>query len=99
MGKQLKKKKGEAAERRFPMMKSPVDVQLTVHINNILNTYPDMNKIVFDEFKQRIYNNNISVFSPMDRTIQQLINHYSPARFKAWFKLVYGWEFKEKNVS
>lgn len=101
MDKQLKEKEweGDVTYGNFPLSKSPVDYQLTIHINNLLNTYPEARKYILDSFKERLCKSNIPTSIKSDLVIQQLIDFYGQRRFRAWFKLVYGWEFKRKSVS
>lgn len=72
----------------FALKTSPVDVQLTVHVNNLLNTYGAQ---VINEFKDKL-NNPESVGG---QQITQLINYYGIEVVKNWFTLIYGWDFKK----
>jgi len=76
----------------FSLSKMPVDYQLTVHINNLLSTY---GKKIIQEFKAALYEqDNPEIYHSI--IIIRIINHYGIDKVKAWFTLIYGWNFTQK---
>jgi hypothetical protein len=75
----------------FPLSRQPVDYQLTIHINNMLNAYGPS---VIKQFKEHLYNPE----SIGGVQIKNLINHYGLDAVKGWFTLIYGWDFTEQKV-
>ena len=77
----------------FPMFSRPVDVQLTIHINNLLSTYGS--KTILAVFKDFLYNpENMNNFSH-DARLGQMINYYGVEACQDWFASIYGWDFKK----
>lgn len=81
---------GQILHVHFPLRDKPLDVQLTVHINNMLNCY---GKDVIKEFKLQL--NDPESQDIQSRQIVNIINHYGIENVKQWFEVVYGWEFKK----
>ena len=52
--KKLRTKKGELLRPDFALNREPYAYQLTVHITNLLKTYPDSKKFILDAFKLRL---------------------------------------------
>ena len=75
----------------FAMLDKPIDVQLTIHINNLINTY---GKDLIKEFKLKLYNPENDYHG--GQQIKQLVNHYGLDTVKNWFTLIYGWDFTQK---
>jgi hypothetical protein len=75
----------------FPLMKQPVDYQITIHVNNMLNAY---GKSVIKQFKEHLYNPE----AVGGIQIKRLVNHYGIDAMRDWFTLIYGWDFTEQKV-
>jgi hypothetical protein len=80
---------GQVINVHFPLRDKPLDVQITVHINNVLNCY---GKTLIKDFKEKLYNPEIE----SNRLVNRIIDHYGIENIKQWFSLIYGWEFTEK---
>ncbi len=73
-----------------PLMRSPKAVQLTVHVNNILLTYPDDRSGVLKDFKKALTIPGYKVeYEPIARTINNIGAYY----YKVWFGDIYGWTY------
>lgn len=81
-----------AQASRFALGQSPVAVQLTVHINNLLVQYGPM---VTREFKG-ILDNPEMLDEARDSNfrINQLIEFYGFETMRKWFTDIYGWTYK-----
>lgn len=77
----------------FPMDKKPIAVQLTVHINNLLNTYPNSKKVIIQEFKDVLIKGD----EPYSGYVKRIVHHYGRRNLKKWFKDIYGWEFEKQT--
>lgn len=75
----------------FALRKQPIDVQLTVHINNLINTAGKSRIIV--EFK-RVLSGGAST----NNNVNTIIDYYGVEDVKGFFLLVYGWEFDKRIV-
>lgn len=89
---------GQLLSRIFPLALEPLDVQITIHVNNLLNTYGNN---AIKEIKH-LLNNSIEVeeynFDELQigsLVIRQLIRYYSVSKMQSWFKMVYGWSFEK----
>jgi len=76
-------------DRRFAMIEKPIDVQITIHINNLILTYGTN---IIGEFKDYLYYPDLFVGGFQ---IKQLCNHYGDDKIKNWFGVIYGWDFKK----
>jgi hypothetical protein len=84
---------GENKMVTFKLMREPIDYQITVHVTNLLNTYPKNE--VTQTFKAFLYNPEAMDKVHSGQTIKALITYYGVEKFRNWFTLIYGWEFKK----
>lgn len=88
-------KTGELIKIKFRMDESPVAVQITKHINNLLLTYPAQRKQILTEFKRTLTTPELK---SLNFRIGQLVDHYGVFTFRTWFKDIYGWSFNQNNL-
>lgn len=87
-------KTGEVIQGDFPLKRSPIDYQLTIHINNLLLTYDKRHIIA--AFKEHLNNPEKYANSfQYGGSIRNLVNHYGVETLRNWFTEIYGWEFKK----
>lgn len=84
---------GDLIVGSFPLSKSPIDVQLTIHVNNLFNCGSggkDYWVIMFKDALKSIGNAN----NAPDR-VEQIIRFYGIRKVRTWFNMVFGWEFEK----
>jgi hypothetical protein len=84
-------------KKEFKLTKSPVSVQLTVHINNLLITYGSHNIIPL--FKDYLFNPTSLEKDKSGIVVQNIIRYYGIKTCQDWFTLIYGWNFTQKTGS
>lgn len=88
-------KEGELVNGNFPLASQPQDLQITIHVNNLLNTY---GKHVTKELKHILNNpEQLEDYQFGSLVIRQLIRYYGISKMRQWFALVYGWTFDKKT--
>lgn len=80
----------------FYMHKSPVDVQLTKHINNLLFTKNWDKKSTLETFKNFLKGID-STDKISYRRIKEIVNYYGIMKCRQWFTEIYGWEFNNNE--
>lgn len=72
----------------FKLMDEPIAVQMTVHVNNLRNTYGDsVIKAFIDTLDGGMY---------VSLTVEQLIEYYGIEYCRQWFTEFYGVKFKSE---
>jgi hypothetical protein len=92
MDNRLEDKEGELIEIKFGLQDSPLMVQLTKHVNNLLITQATNKSAVLDCFKTKINNPELEGFNSR---VNQIVDYYGVNACKDWFKLIYDWKFEE----
>ena len=86
---------GELIHVDFPMYEKPAGVQYTIHVNNLLATYPKQKKQIIKQFKDICKTDKISGLEHL--RVRQIVEHYGINYTKQWFKDIYGWNFNVKK--
>lgn len=87
-------KEGELVSGNFPLALQPLDLQITIHVNNLINTYGS--KAIVKEFKTLLNDPPLieeSRFGSL--VIRQIIRYYGISKMREWFTLIYGWQFED----
>ena len=86
-----KEVEGEVIQVKFAMADSPIQVQITKHVNALL-AYQDTNRrAVLDCFKTKLNNPELEGFNSR---VNQIVDHYGVDVCKEWFTLIYDWKFE-----
>jgi len=86
---------GEVRIGGFPLGQQPLDYQLTIHINNLIQTYNPT--LIIKLFKEKLYNPEMLNEPLHGIRIRQVIVFYGVERCRQWFTNVYGWDFNDTN--
>lgn len=87
---------------KFKLTGEPIDIQLTVHVNNILNSnwngWTHLNKnIRLEILKVHVKGANKSpVKGSVGARMQQLMDYYGEHYVQRYFETIYGWNFKDE---
>lgn len=81
----------------FKLTNEPAAIQLSVHINNILNTEHYGRDTSLSIIKAYLTNpeNKRPMKGSINWRIRQLCEYYGIQFIRDWFSLVYSWSFKE----
>lgn len=78
----------------FALCKSPAAFQLTIHVNNLIQTYDKTN--IIKAFKGYLKNPETLLTDMSEVRIRAIINHYGIPTCQKWFTDIYGWNFTKK---
>lgn len=93
-----KEKSGELIQGKFGLMNSPVDVQLTVHINNMFHTWGKNQTIQAIKHEYGMTQTDLS-FGQANalKRFDDINSYYGEKIVRQWFTLIYGWKFKRRS--
>jgi len=80
----------EVIKVKFKLEESPIAVQMTKHLSNMISTYGS--KSVLSEFKSTLSDKEFMAIN----TVRQLVNHYGKSAWEKWFSDIYGWDLKKE---
>jgi len=90
---------GELIQGRFELMNEPHAVQLTIHINNLINwqlrTGLYNQEQILDIIKLALTaNNRKPVFGSIGYRVNEMCLHYGTNYIRNWCNEIYGWKFE-----
>lgn len=78
----------------FALKKEPLDVQLTVHVQNYLLTFGAGS---IGSWKELLNNPEKMNDESLPLMVRQIVSHYGAKNVQQWFTTVYGWTFATKK--
>jgi len=86
--------------KQFGLETRPLAAQLTIHINNLLLTYPENKKDILKYMKFILNNTNKKSYSgninwAIVNRCEALVSFYGESFCKKWFTDIYGWKFNK----